>query len=570
MADNFTANPGTGGDTFAADDVGGVKVPYSKIDIGADGVSSPVTVANPMPVDGTVTVSNFPATQPVSGTVDVSNFPAIQAVSAAALPLPSGAATEATLASILAGQVPGQTGMPADTDTYLPFLPVPSFSYRCGFDGAYTNSVDPAFLTLVRTGTGQTVNQTGGSLLITSGTTANAETIVRSVAPFNGNIIWRWQTTLSQRIAQNNFHMELVDLVGSTLAYTINSAVSVTVTFPSVNPFTSNNVGQSMWLGNITGAAGLPNRYAIASVSGLTVTFTVASWPATGSGTLDLFGWNYHSVIYQSTSPTSADFDCQRKGYASGVTAATINTTASGHVGTISVSDGEAAFADQTGASATGIEITRRASRVRNVPLNETELYLQIRCRNGTTNPASGTTWTVGFVDIGNCSTLPVTIQNVSMMSANSGLPCTLESSITQNVSVVSSLPAGANLLGDVQQQYRASATGAASRSHLVSAATTNATVAKASAGRLLGVQFINTTAAIVYLKFHNLATTPTAGAAVFMSIGIPPTGRADFNFEGGIAFTTGIAYTVVTGAPDADATAPLAANAIIGDVIYA
>ena len=33
MADNFIANPGAGGDTFAADDVSGVKYPYSKIDI---------------------------------------------------------------------------------------------------------------------------------------------------------------------------------------------------------------------------------------------------------------------------------------------------------------------------------------------------------------------------------------------------------------------------------------------------------------------------------------------------------------------------------------------------------
>lgn len=51
MADNFVANPGTGGDTFAADDVSGVKYPISKLDIGADGVSSPVTAANPLPVE---------------------------------------------------------------------------------------------------------------------------------------------------------------------------------------------------------------------------------------------------------------------------------------------------------------------------------------------------------------------------------------------------------------------------------------------------------------------------------------------------------------------------------------
>ena len=63
-------------------------------------------------VSGTVAVSNFPATQPVSGTVSVGNFPAATGltdaqlrasavpVSAAALPLPTGAATEATLAAV--------------------------------------------------------------------------------------------------------------------------------------------------------------------------------------------------------------------------------------------------------------------------------------------------------------------------------------------------------------------------------------------------------------------------------------------------------------------------------------
>lgn len=55
MADNFVANAGSGGDTFKADDVSGVKVPYSKIDIGDDGVSSPVTASNPMPITGALT-----------------------------------------------------------------------------------------------------------------------------------------------------------------------------------------------------------------------------------------------------------------------------------------------------------------------------------------------------------------------------------------------------------------------------------------------------------------------------------------------------------------------------------
>jgi hypothetical protein len=63
MADNTTLNPGVGGDTIAADDVGGVKYQVVKLDLGADGASSPVSGA--LPVSGTF----WQATQPVSGPV---------------------------------------------------------------------------------------------------------------------------------------------------------------------------------------------------------------------------------------------------------------------------------------------------------------------------------------------------------------------------------------------------------------------------------------------------------------------------------------------------------------------
>jgi hypothetical protein len=68
--------------------------------IAADVDRLPVLVSGRMPVDGSVAVSNFPATQAVIGMVEVSNLPATQQVSAAALPLPAGAATETTLAAI--------------------------------------------------------------------------------------------------------------------------------------------------------------------------------------------------------------------------------------------------------------------------------------------------------------------------------------------------------------------------------------------------------------------------------------------------------------------------------------
>lgn len=56
MADNFIANAGSGGSTFAADDISSVLFPRTKIVIGADGTNDgDVSSANPMPITGTVT-----------------------------------------------------------------------------------------------------------------------------------------------------------------------------------------------------------------------------------------------------------------------------------------------------------------------------------------------------------------------------------------------------------------------------------------------------------------------------------------------------------------------------------
>lgn len=56
MADNVVADPGSGGATFAADDISGVMFPRTKLTIGADGTNDgDVSSANPLPVKGTGT-----------------------------------------------------------------------------------------------------------------------------------------------------------------------------------------------------------------------------------------------------------------------------------------------------------------------------------------------------------------------------------------------------------------------------------------------------------------------------------------------------------------------------------
>ncbi len=121
---------------------------------------------------------------------------------------------------------------------------------------------------------------------------------------------------------------------------------------------------------------------------------------------------------------------------------------------------------------------------------------------------------------------------------------------------------------GDVATLYRSSASGA-STTHLVSAANTNSTLVKSSAGKVLGWYFANTTVAWVYVKLHNQTTAPTAGTGVVRTIAVPPNGVSQFFSEGGTTFTTGIGMTVVGGASDADNTAVTAA-ALVGDLIWA
>lgn len=103
---------------------------------------------------------------------------------------------------------------------------------------------------------------------------------------------------------------------------------------------------------------------------------------------------------------------------------------------------------------------------------------------------------------------------------------------------------------------------------HLVSAATTNATNIKASAGKVTGWYVYNSNASARKIAFHNTAGTPTAGASVHSSIVIPGLAAANVSFPDGIDFGTGIAITTVTELTDAGTTA-VALNDLIINIYY-
>ncbi|MDO8885770.1 hypothetical protein, partial [Candidatus Oleimmundimicrobium sp.] len=108
--------------------------------------------------------------------------------------------------------------------------------------------------------------------------------------------------------------------------------------------------------------------------------------------------------------------------------------------------------------------------------------------------------------------------------------------------------------------------------SRLLSAATTNATVAKASAGQVYGWYITNTNAAVRYVKLYNKATAPTVGTDTpVMTLAIPGAiagAGTNVEFSLGIPFASGIGYATTVGAADSDVGA-VALNEIIINLLY-
>jgi hypothetical protein len=493
MADNTQLPiPTTAGDVIASDEIGGVKFQRVKFILGANGVNDgPVSFANPLPVTGAITVNagtnlntsalglettqssintKLPSgltvtankllvdgsgsTQPVSGTVTANTglsqpltdaqlrasavpvsgafFQATQPVSAASLPLPSGAATEATLSS-LNTKIATSVNQPDQNAVSLPVRQSPHKYFDASFPQTGSGLQSPKFTQIGATGSGMAINQSSGNLVITTGTTINSEITLRATQSFTGALTAYNITTLSQRIINNNFFVELVDVIGDGLAYTIVNATTVNVT-KTAHGYTALNVGQRMDIGAITGAAGIPMEAVIASIPDVnTIQFTVAGWPATGSGTCSLTGWNKIELNYTNTLATAVNFNTRRQGWQNTAVAATILTTASGVIASVNAANGLVSLSDQLTTSA-GV-LTNRGSWRQNIPEPDVVLFLQLRARNGTVAPATTTTWTVGMCRVENYVPTQVDIVGTRQQSLANSLPTTVVNTVPTTIS---------------------------------------------------------------------------------------------------------------------------------------
>lgn len=118
----------------------------------------------------------------------------------------------------------------------------------------------------------------------------------------------------------------------------------------------------------------------------------------------------------------------------------------------------------------------------------------------------------------------------------------------------------------------QAATSGGCTIASTVSAATTNATSTKASAGQVYSVTVTNTNAAVRYFKLYNKASAPTVGTDVpVFRVAIPASttgGGIVVPVDVGMVFATGIAWALTTGAADSDSGA-VAANELLVNICY-
>lgn len=627
MADNTTLNPGVGGDVVAADDVGGVKYQRVKLDLGGDGLADPAVGAVPVSGVGAEYWPGYSGSPDTSAknlnidpsgalitrgavTTDEGTFRVNFANTSLAVSIGSVtvAGDTVTGSGFLAADVNYKDYFKLDADGESAWMGIASvdsdtqITLRTTYTGGSSGAASRALIRPV-TGSGGSISVASGQCSMTTGTTANAVTrIVRDIdyAPQIG----RAKVNISQRIANQTFRIGLSEaftisdrwfarfsLSGTTATTvvcesgrnptTTPSAAeteTTTITLPfglttALNPdyrieqltescrFYVNGVVVAEHTRSIP-AQHDAMEFAVTCINGAVApasTTTVTVDYATGknhnkleigvmsdaekivaaAAPLQQFSYSVAGVIVINTDLMVLDCSQLRSLF--------IQCNSMGTTGVVTVQwANDAAFTAPI--TATLVSETGATSTTFNAAVLRATNVMARYCRLRLTTATTGGTTTINAWGAQTTYTPIITNQNIL-------------GSVAVN--------AGTTLMGDVGQQYRANATGAASGTHIISAATTNATIVKASAGRVLRWQFGNTSAVWQYVKLHNQTTLPTAGTGVVRTIAIPPGGRADGGLEGGVALATGIGLTIVTGSADADATATTL-GAVVGDLFFA
>jgi hypothetical protein len=217
------------------------------------------------------------------------------------------------------------------------------------------------------------------------------------------------------------------------------------------------------------------------------------------------------------------------------------------------------AIADNTGLRTGGV------GRLSSMSPNPSAAYRPfVWVRNLATPPAGTTVFTLNRI-------ISMDVQELQAEVGNG------RGAITPSGAIPVALVSGGNTVAGsvsttVANTILSAATNGGSVYRAISAASTNAAVIKASAGRIAGGVLSNTTAAWRWVKLYNKATAPVPGTDIpAFTLGVPPNNTLDiaalFDLYG-MFFPAGIGIAITAAAADADNTA-VAANEVVVNLLF-
>lgn len=199
----------------------------------------------------------------------------------------------------------------------------------------------------------------------------------------------------------------------------------------------------------------------------------------------------------------------------------------------------------------------RSGSTTRNsVAPDPTRMYaLRYHIATGTTAPASSITFTSQFL-----TAIDYTEINTEM----TGGPGSTSASQAMPVHI-----AGGGVSMTSTGIHASSSVTGTNAATVLSAASTNATVVKNTAGRVYGYQLANTTTSWRYLKLFNTTTAPVVGTTVpLYTVPIPPGTTSDLTQTVPLSHSAGISYSITANPADIDTTA-VGAGDVVGYIAF-
>lgn len=513
MADNVEWTSGSG-TTLATDEIGGVHYPRSKISIGANGSATDLAFGQGLSnASIPVVIASDQSAIDVNATVEVT----VTDVTVTSSALPTGAATEATLAGVAlesGGNLATIAGKDFATQTTLSSLNGKVTACNTGAvvvsssalpSGASTAAKQPA--------------------LGTAGSAASDVISIQGIASMT-----------PVAVSDNSSSLTVDAPVGTPVFVRLSDGSSAITTLPvslaSVPSHAVTVASGGVASGAIASGAVASGAFASGSIaSGAIVAGAVAAGAASfvkledaasANGDAGVPAFAVRKATPANTSGTDGDYEALQMSAGRLWTSATIDA------------------ALPAGTNAIGKLAANSGVDVGDVDV--------LTC--GTITPGTGAT------NLGKAEDAAHSSGDVGVMAL--GVRAATPTDRSAGPTDGDYEPFATNSVGAVWTSQAADPAGGATVYHLVSAASTNATTVKASAGKLIGWYITNTNAAMRKLAFHNASSTPTAGASVYFSLAIPggsAAAAANAFSDIGIAFSTGISITTVTEGADSGTT---------------